>query len=155
MFCFSCCNKISFLSFLMFFEVVTQYIHYDCYGAGLMEGNCSSTQKIYPLDILVGTKHRSLNCSLEYTPDLNWTMTQFDACCRPESGDGCVGTYVNVDDPLSTFRYYEYCIGRTQCLVLQVPRADTAYLSCDPTQYYAQTTYMAMNYNCIDGECLI
>lgn len=145
-------NWISFHLFCMFI-VVTQNTHYDCFGAGLMDGNCSSTQKIYPLDVVVGTKERSLNCSMEYTRDLNWTTTQFDMCCKPEPGDNCVGKYINVGNPLSTFIFYEYCIGRSTCRVLQVPRVDTAYLSCDQTQYYAQTTFMAMEYECIEGEC--
>ncbi|XP_061176151.1 uncharacterized protein LOC133185109 [Saccostrea echinata] len=135
--------------------VTSQYLHYDCYGSGLMDANCSDTQQIYPVGVKVGTKEATLNCSKEYTPELNWTMIEFDRCCKPDPGDLCVGDYVNVGNPLNTFIFYEYCIGRSSCRILQVQRVDTLYLNCDQTLYYAQTTFMAMEYDCIDESKIL
>ncbi|XP_062619672.1 uncharacterized protein LOC134281205 [Saccostrea cucullata] len=135
--------------------VTSEYLHYDCYGSGLMDANCSVTQQIYPVGVKVGTKEAMLNCSKEYTPDLNWTMTQFDQCCKPDPGDLCYGDYVNVGDPLNTFIFYDYCIGRSSCRILQVQRVDTLYLGCDQTLYYPQTTFMALEYDCIDESKIL
>lgn len=129
--------------------VATQniHIHYDCYGGGFMNASCPASQQIYPLQVIAGAKNLSLNCPTLYSNILN-----FDQCCKPENEDNCTGDYVNVDDPFRSFQFHENCIGRGACPNVPVPNMDTAYLNCNQSIFSAQTTFMAMYYNCIEGN---
>jgi len=110
-----------------------------CFGK-IMKASCSSTEHIFPINVMVGVKPTSTNCTLETA-----------VCCSIDSED-CVGRYTSYT-PGTADVFYEDCMGRSTCLERQAGWTDTLRLQCqDPTAYPAQTQYMYRDYNCIDGK---
>ncbi|XP_076077314.1 uncharacterized protein LOC143047876 [Mytilus galloprovincialis] len=117
----------------------------DCFGE-ILTGNCSETNtRAYVKQVNAGVKYLD-----RYTGNDSCSPS-FSApreCCIQESDD-CHGEYIAVTtDPYS---YHKDCIGKNKCSARQATRMDTLYLtSCNQNLYPLQTTYMDVEFYCID-----
>ncbi|XP_071134370.1 uncharacterized protein [Mytilus edulis] len=117
----------------------------DCFGE-ILTGNCSETNtRAYVKQVNAGVKYHD-----RYTGNDSCSPS-FSApreCCVQESDD-CHGEYIAVTtDPHS---YHKDCIGKNKCSARQATRMDTLYLtSCTQNLYPLQTTYMDVEFYCID-----
>jgi len=113
----------------------------NCFGY-VIKANCSSSYNIHPINVMVGAKPSSINCTSTPT-----------ACCSSAIGD-CTGKYTDAVDLVSTAGvFYEDCVGRVTGLERQAGWADTLKLNCDNTSTFPlQTQYLHIDYYCIDGN---
>ncbi|XP_052088674.1 histone-lysine N-methyltransferase, H3 lysine-79 specific-like isoform X2 [Mytilus californianus] len=121
----------------------------DCFGE-ILKGNCSETNtRAFVKQVNAGVKYHD-----RYTGNDSCTPS-FSApreCCVQEPDD-CHGEYIAVTtDPYS---YHKDCIGKNKCSARQATRMDTLYLtSCNQSLYPLQTTYMDVEFYCIDVDTI-
>lgn len=115
----------------------------NCFGL-ILEGNCSETNtRAFVKQVNAGAKFNERyigndSCTSASSPS---------ACCAHEVND-CYGEYNAVDtDPYS---YHKDCTGKYKCSPRQATRMDTAYFLCNTTIYPAHTTYIDVEFYCID-----
>ncbi|CAC5386716.1 unnamed protein product [Mytilus coruscus] len=115
----------------------------NCFG-NILKGNCSETNtRAFVKQVNAGAKFNE-----RYTGNDSCTSSPAPSeCCVQELND-CYGEYNAVDtDPYS---YHKDCTGKNKCSERQATRMDTAYFSCNMSIYPAHTTYMDVEFYCID-----
>ncbi|XP_062620326.1 uncharacterized protein LOC134281917 [Saccostrea cucullata] len=120
--------------------------HGRCYG-WQMDITCSSSDKIFPLLVMVGAKPESKGCPDIMTLNANSTFER--SCCTYDQ-ESCYFPYSNLDASV-TNTYFENCIGRSNC-TWPIARLDIRSYdqrTCNSSIYPESTTFMVLHYYCI------
>lgn len=119
----------------------------NCFN-GVVEGSCvQATERAFVTKVNAGVKPSSPN---PYNCTPYWEVGIAEQCCRKGNGD-CIGPYLAVaTDP---FVFHKDCLGKNQCTRRAAARMDTIYHThCDHAAYPQQTSYMEIEFLCIDGK---
>ncbi|XP_021373603.1 uncharacterized protein LOC110463386 [Mizuhopecten yessoensis] len=121
-----------------------------CFGTGdhsLIDANCSSTEKIFPIQLNAGAKLSTSACPLEM--ESNATDLLVQQCCLPDTAQDCVAL-VNTYVPDIASDYLETCVGREACLRRQAFRMDVLSIpTCNSSAFPPQTHYLYLDYYCV------
>lgn len=121
----------------------------NCFN-GIVEGNCSlPTERAFVTKVNAGAKPSTPN---PYNCTSYWTVDIAEECCSRGNND-CYGPYL----PLTTdpYAFHKDCVGKYQCSRRAAANMDTIYHThCDHSSYPAQTSYMDIQFLCIDGKSI-
>ncbi|KAK3578837.1 hypothetical protein CHS0354_010188 [Potamilus streckersoni] len=122
------------------------YRHWACVGNEgsyiHMDANCTSGQVIAVTAVEVGAKPNELACPKTVNSSIIFDP---DTCCQPNQTNDCIFSY-----PISTLR--SFCSGQTQCESSLAESMSLNDTSCNITVYGTKTSYMSLEYQCIEGK---
>ena len=121
------------------------YSESACYGFednfNMMNGTCATGNVLAIEVVIAGTKIKSLGCPAELSN--NYTEAMYQNCCTPDNSTDCTAVY-NVSSYQQDFN------GKTSFR----KRAARNSLTCGNMFFSNYSTYMFVQYFCINGKIL-